>query len=214
MILALRYLGHQAGLLTLVVVGLLVVLPHPLAAQFKIDLKTPLDEKGELTVVKQGVLAAIEDASWVRETDFGEKYSLWLHGLERDIEQDTMVIVLKVNLRTPAMVRRGRHLDARRIEFRYDWDKARAYAADSIDGAAFAERGGLNEQALAEGIGGFLDFVVYSATLVPGSGRLAAEVFSGLARELNRDPTPVEVMEALYMGQAVLGALDEMVRDQ
>jgi hypothetical protein len=90
-----------------------------------VDVKTRIADKADLSAIKAGVLHQIAQAGWIALREAGEDYSLWLGGLERRRDGDTVAVTLRVELHTPAAFRSGAVLDSRTVRAVYgvndDW---------------------------------------------------------------------------------------------
>ena len=112
--------------------------PTAIGAQFSFDVKTPFAQKNQLQIVKAGALTTIQGSTWATVIEVGEDYSLWLMDLDRRVSGDSMLVSVLVELRTKAMITRGRLLNSARVVVSYDRAKAKHYVVDSVS-VALAE---------------------------------------------------------------------------
>ena len=191
-------------------------------AQYSFDVKTQMEEKHKLQIAKQGVLHSIRSSSWATIEDIGEDYSLWLINLNRMHKGDSIYVYLQVQLRTPAMFSSGNYLTHRNVVIRYHWDEIQLFAKDSIDKKMFT-----SDQANAEKLTKSMVKMASFASTLSGGGFLGAEeILGGLSSSfisstvgelggiLQKEPSPVEVLESLMIGTQVLEYMEEMVREQ
>lgn len=86
----------------------------------KIDVKTQLVEKVELSPIKAGVIAAIDSSTWGEVVEIDEHYSLWIKApLRQPLGKDSMMITVQLELRTPAMFRDGKFINSSTLSMRY-----------------------------------------------------------------------------------------------
>ena len=184
--------------------------------QYAFDVKTLLEEKGDLQNYKQGLLSSISSSGWASVKDVGEDYSLWITNLERTHFEDSVIVSLIVELRTPSMFTRGDHIGGRQIWLKYHWDNAEKYATDNIDDfnfesdehASFDEA--LNNLSSTAGL-------VTSMGLMDVSGLSndgVASLVQQLGNLMKRNPSPMELLESLYLGEQALLAAREIIKDE
>jgi hypothetical protein len=198
---------------------LLGTLPSLGWAQYSIDVKTKMEEKRELTVVKQGLISVLEKEPWVSETEVGEDYSLWLSGLDRTHEGDSLRVSVVASLRTPAMLSRGSEIDSYRVWIKYHWKRAQAYAKDSMDTSSIVES--QNYEQLGSEMGKMAGLFATFAGGVPGAGELGSQLsgpmlgsfFSEAVAVLESDPSAVEVMEGVLVGRQVSTFTQKMIEE-
>lgn len=209
-----------------VVFVLTVTVVSNVQAQYQFDVKTKLEEKHKLQIVKAGLLHAIETSSWASVGDIGEDYSLWFTDLRRVVKGDSMYVVVTIELRTKAMFTRGTLLHGRDVGIRYHWEKSMAHAGEgiraSVGHSGNGETGadetddGANEDdgktlrgvlAVADG----LEFEAPKALrqITPAK---ANTVVGKLAAVAQNNPSPVEMMEALLIGDQALQAVKNMIK--
>ena len=188
----------------------------PATAQYTFDVKTKLSEKHRMQVAKQGVLHAIENSSWASVSEVGEDYSLWIKKLRREHRGDSIRVVLDVELRTRAMLTSGRLLSRQVVGLGYHWEQAQQYARDSIRVGFETESTDEELEEAAGGVGRLLSF----ASLLGGgpvvsqfSGAFVGGLVKRLSKVLKKDPSPLEVMESLALGDRVLNSAQVMIRN-
>lgn len=185
-------------------------------AQYRFDIKTPLEEKADLKIVKQGVITATSQSSWATEVEFNENYSLWLKDLRRSHQGDSMYVSLNVELRTPAAITSGDLISERRISLRYHWQKAQKIAKDSVRASMLNPDDRKAMMKFLGMTGKVFDTAEDVASLgfsAPGEEETYVELLRGIVTGLQYRPSPVQVMEALLLGRHSLRVAEEMVKD-
>ena len=189
----------------LVALVLLFVPVGELSAQIRIDVKTGWLEKNKLATVKQGVLTLFEELPWVSSTEFGEDYSLWLKNLRRQRGTDgTVIVMMDVEIRTPALFGSGTLLHRRRIESRYF-----PASLDSLSTSAEIAELVREQEATYERWHSLVGTAV--STLLPESKGMAGPVVTGVLNAINRAPKSTEMYEALLLGTQLIAGLNEML---
>jgi hypothetical protein len=99
-----------------------VLLITSLFAQNKIylDVKTDWKEKAELSPAKNGTIYFLLNSQELGVKEFGEDYSLWLLDYQARQDNDQVQITYTVELRTPALIRKGKLLAKEEISVSYD----------------------------------------------------------------------------------------------
>ena len=194
-------------------VGLSAICSNPCQAQYSFDVKTSFAEKNKLQNVKAGVITAIGASSWATVTEIGEDYSLWILGLERRVRNDSMRVRIRVELRTRAMITRGRLIDSALVAISYDRVKAKQFVADSASVDLAETTTPEDFEDAARTLGGLAVFADLSGIPFASqlTGPLLGDVVGRLSGHLNREPSALEAVESLWLGQAVLGAAEQMV---
>ncbi len=183
-------------------------------AQITFDVKTQMSEKQDLQNYKQGLLSAISKSGWARELETGEDYSLWLNDLNRSYQADSVIVTIIVQLRTKAMFTNGEFIDARQVWLKYHWDNAEKYASkellnydfDSENHSSFDET--IYNLSSAAGLVTSIGFVDVTGL----SDKGVQSLITGIASVLKREPSPLEILESLYLGEQSLFAAKDMVQ--
>lgn len=191
----------------LFLIALCIRSPFALAQQYAFDVKTQLAEKKDLQIVKQGVLLAIREAPWAQDTEVGEDYSLWITNLNRVQEGDSMYLTVDIELRTPAMLTRGTFIASRRVGIGYHLEQAQEYARNNFDDSVFRHPDQIDFQTVQDMSNMFL----FLGMADPLGGALSAPMTQWLIASFDMTPSPVEVMESVYIGQHVLTVIAEML---
>jgi len=190
----------------------LLFLPSGSEAQLQFDVKTPIAQKNKLQNVKAGVLTTIEESSWAKATEVGEDFSLWLMDLERRVRGDSMSISLRVELRTKAMIFRGRLLATSQATITYDRSKAMHFV-DSVSVQLGETSTDEDYAGIARTLSGLAKFAGLS-TGVPIVGQLSGAalgtITSKLSGLLRRKPSELEALESLWIGEAVMMSAESM----
>ena len=90
------------------------------------------------------------------------------------------------------------------------------YVRDNIDVNLFYRSLRANQEQVAEAIS---SMIVFSSNLTRDpfigdlSGTYVAQLIEALAGELRKNPSPVEVMESILIGQKVLAGVEDMFRN-
>jgi hypothetical protein len=190
----------------------LSVFRHDASAQtqYAFDVKTPLTSKYELQIVKQGILLALDESPTARVQEFREDYSLWLTEVQRYLRNDSLHVVATVELRGPAGFRRGTFFAKRKCRLRYHWSRANAYARTHFADETLPRQDSYEQT--AESIGSMMVLTSgYRNPIGSLSGAMVAGAVVGLGDALSKNPSPIEVMESVYIGRSVLWAVQEMV---
>lgn len=199
-----------------VLLFLLGVVPNPAPAQYRFDIKTELEEKADLKIVKQGVITATSQSSWATEVEFNENYSLWLKDLRRSHRGDSMYVSINLQLRTPAALTQGELVEERRIGVQYHWQKAQEIAKDSISADMLNPD---DRKAMMEFLGmtgkvfDTAEDVTSLGFEAPGEEETYVELLRGIVTGLQYQPSPLQVMEALLLGRRSLLVAEQMVKD-
>ncbi len=100
--------------------------------KIKMDVKTPFQEKKNISHIKQAVLEFINRSNLFENIEFGEDYSLWLLNYERNIKQKDVFVELDVELRTPAMITRGNLIQKKHISEKISRDEISSLKTDEV----------------------------------------------------------------------------------
>ncbi len=100
--------------------------------KIKIDVKTPFQEKKNISHIKQAVLEFIDRSNLFENIEFGEDYSLWLLNYERNIKNGDVFVELDVELRTPAMITRGNLIQKKHISEKISRDEISSSKTDKV----------------------------------------------------------------------------------
>ena len=95
-----------------------------------LDVKTPFAEKNKLVAAKGGAVYFLKQSRDLGVREIGENYSLWLKNYKSEQRGQQVYIEFDVELRSPAMIRKGRLLASDRVHVQYKLD-------DKLDGKAF-----------------------------------------------------------------------------
>lgn len=106
----------------LILLGLVLCIHIPICAQIKIDFKTEfLDKTKPMQAVKAGIIGFFkENTAWIQVVSTFEKYSVWIKDLKvvpKEGNPLISVVSYKLELRTPAMIRDGKFIDAVTIKY-------------------------------------------------------------------------------------------------
>ena len=184
-----------------------------LSAQYSFDVKTTFNDKLKLQTIKAGVIHSIESSSWAEIKDFGEDYSLWLRGLSRTQINDSLIVKILIQLRSPAMITMGDFIDQKEIVISYHWEEMQT-ASDSINKNMFN-----NKQDQSVAIANSLTKLVKGVSvlsgdfIIPGIDLLAKVPMTNLGSIIKSNPSPVAVMESLLIGQQTLDIIEGMVKE-
>ena len=192
---------------------LLLAIISSLSAQYSFDVKTTFNDKLKLQTIKAGVIHSIESSSWAEIKDFGEDYSLWLRGLSRTQINDSLIVKILIQLRSPAMLTGGDFIDQKEIMISYHWEEMQT-ASDSINKNMFN-----NKQDQSVAIANSLTKLVKGVSvlssdfIIPGIDLLAKVPMTNLGSIIKSNPSPVAVMESLLIGQQTLDIIEGMVKE-
>ncbi|WP_138431873.1 hypothetical protein [Fodinibius saliphilus] len=184
-------------------------------AQYSFDVKTDLDEKQDLQVLKQAVKKSIEEANWASNQEMGEDFSLWLTSINRKHEGDSLTVSIIVHLRTKAMFTKGDFIAGRKITWQYNWEKAMQFAADSLSESLLTlENSPNSDQVVDKMTSMFSSISMVTGTPLPTqmSGAFISDMTNIVRMVFKRDPSPVEVLENIYLSHLVLKATKNMIK--
>lgn len=88
-----------------------------------VDVKTPFMEKTDLSVPKAGTIFFVGQSSDFGLREAGEDFSFWLTDYQASQEGKQVTIRIKVELRTPSMLRHGKLLAQKEIKIAYKTDE-------------------------------------------------------------------------------------------
>jgi len=187
-----------------------LVLSSSAQAQYKFDVKTALEEKQDLHNIKMGLIQAIKESSWASVADVGEDYSLWLSDLRRVHKMDSLYVVVKIEVRTKAMFTRGKLVHGRDVGIRYHWEKSTVHEQDRPEGKEISPQVAQNLKKLM-GLSAGLEFVP-AGNLLNITPEKASEAVAAMKSITQDNPSLVEVMEALMIGDQALQVVKNMIK--
>lgn len=79
-----------------------------------------MEEKQQLHIIKIAVINALKQSNWARVTETREDYSLWLTNLQRSSIGNSLVSSVDLDLRTLAMISRGKHINGVHVSIEFD----------------------------------------------------------------------------------------------
>ena len=181
-----------------------------LSAQYSFDVKTTYNDKNKLQTIKAGVIHSIESSSWAEVKDFQEDYSLWLSRYSKTRINDSLIVKVLIQLRSPAMLTMGDFIDQEDIMISYHWGEMKT-ASNNIDKNMFKKK----QDQSTEIIG---DLTKLAKTVGAISGEptlnfISRIPLSNLDNIIKADPSPVAVMVSLLIGQQTLDIIDRMVKE-
>lgn len=94
--------------------------PPLISIPIKFDIKTPLNEKELSAAVKVGIDAYIKNSGGAIVTEIGEDNSLWITNYMRSSQGSTNKSTFNFEVRTPAMISRGRLLFEKQLTVEWD----------------------------------------------------------------------------------------------
>jgi len=168
-------------------------------AQILFDVKTTMEEKQQLHIIKLAVMNALSQSNWAGIAEVGENYSLWITKPHRYTDNNSFRTEIDLDLRTPAMITKGKHITGFRVSVTFDTMGISniPVSSDTLM-TSFLIQGLRNSGELAE----------FTALLSGGNPILAYLVSSfinDVFREMKRQPTPMESYEAnLLAARAVV----------
>ena len=95
-----------------------------------LDVKTPFAEKNNLIPAKAGTVYFLHQSKDLGVREVGETYSLWLKNFKSEQKGRRVFIGYDIELRSPAMIRKGRLLASDKVRVSYSLD-------EKPDGKAF-----------------------------------------------------------------------------
>jgi hypothetical protein len=202
-----RFVERQGGTTHcfLVSLGVALLMHNSSLAQVKFDVKTTMDEKEQLHVIKLAVSNALRQSNWAQVAEIGEQYSLWLTSLKRSSAGDSIYTELDLDLRTPAMITRGKHISSRRVSVAFD-----SSSVSNVQTPNDSLMNALLVQAL-ESSGMLQEFTKSMSSSIPFGGFFLNSFISNVLKELNRQPTPLECYEANLLAARVVIELPTLI---
>lgn len=174
------------------------------AAQVQIDVKTKWGEKKGLTVIKQGVITAIDESGWSVTTEFGEDYALWVKDLKRlKGKKDTVVVRVTLELRTGSLMAEGDLIEKKKVELRYSRGTLDSLLGEPTAGVT-ADEWLANHRMINE-------IIALAGGMIPIGGPVAKTVIVAVATQLNEAPEEREIAEAMLLSLKVMSALEQMM---
>jgi hypothetical protein len=177
------------------------------AAQLKLDLKTPLEDKEKLKLAKAGLGAYLRQAEWANVVNVGEDYSVWIKNLKRRFKGNTLYFELDLEIKTAADLTSGKLISARHIK-------------DSVDLATVAELKTfearemnklVEEQLTKNNKYKPVTAVVGTVTNVPVAGGIVGKGLEYLGVDLESKLTPDQAIEGMTLGAVMMIQLKEMI---
>jgi hypothetical protein len=185
-----RWLALLAGLVVTTAVG---------SAQTDIDVKTPIVDKGRLSLIKDAVIRELRADPRYRVVEFGEDYALWIESASH-IDDDNQVVV---TLRTPSFIGRGEEVARVNLQVTvspHQLDSIRSVSSERIRAATIVE----SRRFLR---GQFLEIV----TLIVPKGKLVATVAArAILNATIPEPRLNDVYRSSLVGNAIVRVLGEM----
>ncbi|PIU45426.1 MAG: hypothetical protein COS95_03515 [Ignavibacteriales bacterium CG07_land_8_20_14_0_80_59_12] len=176
-------------------------------AQVAFDVKTTLEEKRQLHVIKIAVINALHQSNWATVKGVGENYSLWLTNLKRHSEGDSIKTEFDLDLRTPAMLSRGRHITSAHVSVLFD-----TTSISNVRSSNDTLINGLVVQGL-ESSGVLKEFSKFFSSSIPFGDLLIRPFVSKVLDELSRQPTPLESLEANLLAAQAIIQLRQMTQE-
>jgi hypothetical protein len=167
-----------------------------------------MEEKSQLHVIKIAVINSLQQSTWATVKEVGEDYSLWLTNLKRSSTGDSITTEIDFDLRTPAMLTRGKHLDARRVSISFDTTEVSSVQAsnDSLINGLLVQ--GLQSSGVLE------EFTKLFASSIPFGSFFVSSFTSKVLKELNRQPTPLESLEANLVAAKAIMELQHLIAER
>jgi hypothetical protein len=179
------------------------------AQKILFDVKTMMQEKEALHVIKVAVINALDNSKWAGTIEVGENYSLWLTNARRETVGDSMISAIDFDLRTPAMFTRGKHILSKHVEVAFNTQGLSN--EPTIDTVAMIF---LNKAVEKMQIIGSITESFTTAGLSPLSFLIRPFV-TGVIKELSRKPSMLETVESnLLAAQAVIVLKNTMLELQ
>lgn len=190
---------HKSLIIAFQVFLLILLISNSLLAQISFDVKTTMEEKKQLHIIKIAVINALKQSNWSRVVEVREDYSLWLTNLQRYSNENFLISEIDLDLRTPAMITHGEHITGVHISVEFDTiGISNVHTSNDTLMNALLVKGLSNSGLLTK----FSDMFSISDPL---SGYIINAFISDFITEMNRQPTPFESYEAnLLAAKAVV----------
>lgn len=176
---------------------LLCIYQIPLFSQVYFDVKTTLQEKKEIKIIKSAIMASLKESDWAGITEFKEDYSLWLKNMNRKTIGNNIQTSLIIEVRTPSFLNQGKLLNDIFIEVEFDTS-----GTWRMDPAGGETSNMITNMLLTMGIK-FLSL----NTGLPFGEKILAPLMSNVLNEMNRKPSAMERMEATLMAAKIMDFL-------
>lgn len=177
------------------------------AAQIKIDLKTPVNDKEKLKLAKAGLGAYLRQVEWAKVVNVGEDYSVWVKNLKRRFKGNVLHFEVDLELKTAADLGSGKPVSARHMK-------------DSVDLSEATNLKTFEEREMSDLVAKQLtknnkfnpvSTIIGTATNVPLVGTVVQKGLEYLGVELESKFTPGQAIEAMTLGAVLIVTLKEMI---
>lgn len=176
----------------------------------KLDIKTALDEKGELKLAKAGLKVYLKQSEWAKVVNLGEDYSVWLTQFRRKLKGNVLRIEMDIELRTPATLDKGEFLDKRHIVDTLDLGEAAKLSTVEEREMHHIVQKQLVKREMPKSL---VSSVVGAAASValPGVGTLIQNGLKYLGTELESQYNADQAVEAMVIGALLIVELKDMI---
>ncbi|MEK6565272.1 MAG: hypothetical protein AABZ41_01050 [Bacteroidota bacterium] len=177
------------------------------AAQLKIDLKTPVQDKEKLKLAKAGLGAFLRQADWAHVVNVGEDYSVWIKNLKRRFKGNILHFELDLEIKSAADLTSGKPVSVRHIK-----DSVDLAAAAELKTFEAREMNKLVEEQLTKN-NKFkpVSAVVGTVTNVPVAGGIVEKGLEYFGVDLESKFTPDQAIEGMTLGAVMMIHLKEMI---
>jgi hypothetical protein len=163
-----------------------------------------MEEKQQLHIIKIAVINVLKQSNWARVTETREDYSLWLTNLQRYSDGNSLISEIDLDLRTPAMLTRGKHINGVHVSIEFDTSGISNVNTSNDTLMNFLLVQGLNSSGL------LTEFTEIFSISDPLSGYLLSAFISDFIKEMSRQPTPLESYEANYLAAKAIVELRKL----
>lgn len=177
------------------------------AAQLKIDLKTPVEDKDKLKLAKAGLGAFLRQAEWASVVNVGEDYSVWVKNIKRRFKGNVLHFELDLEIRTAADLTSGKLVSARHLKDSVDL----SVAAELKTFEAREMNKLVEEQLTKNNKYKPVSAVVGTVSSVPVAGGLVEKGLEYLGVDLESKFTPDQAIEGMTLGAVMMIQLKEMI---
>jgi hypothetical protein len=178
----------------------------------KLDVKTSFDEKSDIRHLKAGLIASLKACPLYEVGEIGEDYSLWITNASRTAaDSGRYSLKMTLELRTPAMLTRGKLIQMREIEVVYDplnEAEQSLLASQTLPVSTITTvlLNTLGNQTMAYAAGMVMPGNVVTAAMMAKMSEFVGHAISSMGKY-----TPTQQLEGLLVGPECIEAVTEML---
>jgi len=180
----------------------------------KLDVKTSFDEKSDVRHLKAGLIASLKACPLYEVGEIGEDYSLWVTNASRTAaDSGRYKLKMTLELRTPAMLTRGKLIDRREIEVAYNpmSEAEQGLLASQtlpVSTTTTFLLNTLGNQTMVYAAGTVMPGNIITATLLSKLSEFVGQAITSMGKY-----TTTQQLEGLLVGPKCVEAVTEMLRE-